>query len=180
MKQTLSGKQNKSIILFSILIVALAFLNVVAFTISPDFIKHSEKNTYEVSGIVTEFEYVKPGYWGSRKIRQPHIIHLDNGTDCVFRYLNYEMHYDDPDQEKIKEELEGQYVVIRLSKINDEVITINTNEKCYLSFEASNRQYLAGIIGVALFDLSIVFVLYMALLYPIISGRLLYKQSRTK
>lgn len=115
---------------------------------------------------VTDFEYVAPGYFG-QKIRHPHVIHLDNGIDCVFDYYNYEMHYDDPDQEKIKDELEGQYVVIRLSKIDDSVITINTEEKCYLSFEASNRQHTIGILGFVLFDFLVLFTSFMVWINPI-------------
>ena len=167
MKQNLNNRQRKNIILFSIVVIALSILTVIAFTTSTTLVKHSEKNTYEVRGTVTEFEYVAPGYFG-QKIRHPHIIHLDNGIDCVFHYLNYEMHYDDPDQEMISKELEGQYVVIRLSKIDDSVITISTDEKCYLSFEASNRQHITGIIGAALFDLSVLFTSFVVLINPIL------------
>ena len=163
----LNSQQKKNITLFSFVAIILAILTVLAFTTSTTLVKHSEKNTYEVSGVVTKFEYVAPGYFG-QKIRHPHIIHLDNGIDCVFHYLNYEMHYDDPDQEKIKKELEGQYVVIRLSKIDDSVITINTEEKCYLSFEASNRQHVIGIIGFVLFDFSVLFTSFVILINPIL------------
>lgn len=168
MKLKPNDKQTKNIILFSLVTIILAILTILISTTSPRLIKHSEKNTYEVRGIVTDFEYVSPSYFG-KKIRHPHIIHLDNGTDCVFDYYNYEMYYNDPNQEKIKDELEGQYVVIRLSKIDDSVITINTDEKCYLSFEASNRQHIIGIIGVVLFDFSILFTSYVVLINPIIS-----------
>lgn len=64
-------------------------------------------------------------------------------------------------KKKTKDELEGQYVVIRLSKIDDSVITINTEEKCYLSFEASNRQHTIGILGFVLFDFSVLFTSFM-------------------
>ena len=168
MKLKPNDKQTKNIILFSLVTIILAILTILIFTISARLIKHSEKNTYEVRGVVTDFEYVSPGYFG-KKIRHPHIIHLDNGTDCVFDYYNYEMYYNDPNQEKIKDELEGQYVVIRLSKINDSVITIKTDEKCYLSFEASNRQHIIGIIGVVLFDFSVLFTSFVVLINPIIS-----------
>ena len=162
----INNNEKKNILLFSLVIIVLTIVTVLAFTTSTTLVKHSEKNTYEVRGIVTDFEYVSPSYFG-KKIRHPHIIHLDNGTDCVFDYYNYEMHYDDPNQEKIREELEGQYVVIRLSKIDDSVITINTNEKCYLSFEASNRQHIIGILGVVLFDLSILFTSFVVWINPI-------------
>ena len=162
----INNNEKKNILLFSLVIIVLTIVTVLAFTTSTRLVKHSEKNTYEVRGIVTDFEYVSPSYFG-KKIRHPHIIHLDNGTDCVFDYYNYEMHYDDPNQEKIKEELEGQYVVIRLSKIDDSVITINTDEKCYLSFEASNRQHTIGILGVVLFDFSILFTSFVVWINPI-------------
>ena len=168
MKLKLNDKQTKNIILFSLVIIVIAILTVIVFTTSSRIVKYSEKNTYEVRGIVTDFELVSPSYFG-RKIRHPHIIHLDNGTDCVFDYYNYEMYYNDPNQEKIKDELEGQYVVIRLSKIDDSVITINTDEKCYLSFEASNRHHIIGIIGVVLFDFSVLFTSFVVLINPIIS-----------
>lgn len=167
MKHKINDKQRKSIITFCIVLTVLTILNILAFTTSTSLTKHTEDNTYEVSGTVVDFEYVEPGYFG-QKIRHPHIIHLDNGIDCVFHYLNYEMHYDDPNQEKISNELEGQYVVIRLSKIDDSVITINTNEKCYLSFEASNRQHIIGIIGVVLFDFSVLFISFICFINPIL------------
>lgn len=170
MKLKLNDKQKKNIILFSAVALVLVVLTVLAFTTSTTLVKHSEKNTYEVSGVVTKFEYVAPGYFG-QKIRHPHIIHLDNGIDCVFHYLNYEMHYDDPDQEMIRKELEGQYVVIRLSKIDDSVITISTDEKCYLSFEASNRQHIIGIIGFVLFDFSVLFTSFVILINPVFPVR---------
>ena len=167
MKHKINDKQRKSIITFCIVLTVLTILNILAFTTSTSLTKHTEDNTYEVSGTVVDFEYVEPGYFG-QKIRHPHIIHLDNGIDCVFHYLNYEMHYDDPNQEKISNELEGQYVVIRLSKIDDRIITINTNEKCYLSFEASNRQHIIGIIGVVLFDFSVLFISFICFINPIL------------
>lgn len=170
MKLKFNVKQKKSVIVFSFVTIVLLILNVLAFTTSTTLVKHSEKNTYEVSGIVTDFEYVAPGYFG-RKIRHPHIIHLDNGIDCVFHYYNYEMYYDDDDQAIIGNELEGQYVTIRLSKIDDCVITINTNEKCYLSFEASNRQHIIGIIGIILFDFSVLFVTFVVFINPIITRK---------
>ena len=123
-----------------------------------------------MSGTVTDFEYVPPGYFG-KKIRHPHVIHLDNGTNCVFNYYNYEMYYNDPNQEKIRGELEGQYVVIRLSKIDDSVITIKTDDKYYLSFEASNSQHLIGVIGVALFDFSVLFTAFIVWINPILSPK---------
>ena len=168
MKPKLNDKQKKNIILFFLVTIVLAILTIFIFTTSTRLVKHSEKNTYEVRGIVADFEYVSPSYFG-KKIRHPHIIHLDNGTDCVFDYYNYEMYYNDPNQEKIKDELEGQYVVIRLSKMDDSVITIKTDEKCYLSFEASNRQHIVGTIGVALFDFSVLFTSFVVLINPIIS-----------
>lgn len=168
MKLKLNDELTKSIILFSLVTIVLAIFTIVIFTTSARLVKHSEKNTYEVRGIVTDFEYVSPSYFGE-KIRHPHIIHLDNGIDCVFDYYNYEKYYNDPDQVIIKNELEGQYVVIRLSKINDSVITINTDEKCYLSFEASNRQHIIGIIGVVLFDFSVLFSTFVVWINPIIS-----------
>ena len=167
MKLKLDDKQKKNIILFSAVTLVLVILTVLAFTTSTTLVKHSEKNTYEVSGVVTKFEYVAPGYFG-QKIRHPHIIHLDSGVDCVFHYLNYEMHYDDPNQEIIRNELEGKYVTIRLSKIDNSVITIDTEEKCYLSFEASNRQHIVGIIGVALFDSSALFTSFVILINPLL------------
>lgn len=167
MKLKLNNKQKKNIVLFSIISIILVIVTFFAFSSPRILLKHSKKNTYEVSGIVTEFEYVTPGYFG-QKIRHPHIIHLDNGVDCIFHYLNYEMYYDDPNQEIIRNELEGQYVTIRLSKIDNRVITINTNEKCYLSFEASNRQHIIGIVGFALFDFSVLFVSFVILINPIL------------
>ena len=178
MKLKLKDKEKKVIFLFFLAIIILTVVNILFFTFCTTLVKHSEKNTYEVSGIVTEFEYVPPAYFG-RKIRRPHIIHLDNGTDCVFYYLNYEMYYDDPKQEKIRHDLEGKYVVIRLSKIDDSVITIDTDEKCYLSFEASNCQCTIGIIAFALFDFSVIFVLFVVYVDPIIS-RIRYKQLGKK
>ena len=179
MKLKLNDEPTKSIILFSLVTIATAIFTIFLFTIPGGPVKYSEKNTYEVRGIVTDFEYVPPIYFGE-KIRHPHIIHLDNGTDCVFNYYNYEMYYNDPDQSKIKNELEGQYVVIRLSKINDRVITINTDEKCYLSFEASNRQHIIGIIGVVLLDFSVLFSAYVFWINPIISIKKWKKKKRIK
>ena len=176
MKIKLNHKQKKNIFLFSIITIALVILSIIMFTTSPTLIKHNEKNTYEVRGIVTDFEYTAPIYFG-QKIRQPHIIHLDNGTDCPFYYYNYEIYYQDPDQENIKDELVGQYVVIRLSKINDSVITIETDKKCYLSFEASNMQHNIGIIGIALFDFSVLFTAFVVLINPIINDK---KRSRKR
>ena len=87
MKLKPNDKQTKNIILFSLVTIILAILTILISTTSARLIKHSEKNTYEVRGIVTDFELVSPSYSG-RKIRHPHIIHLDNGTDCVFDYYN--------------------------------------------------------------------------------------------
>lgn len=168
MKSKLIDK--KDVISFSVVVIVLAILTIIVFTNSTSIVKHSDKNTYEVSGIVTDFEYVNPGYFG-KKIRHPHVIHLDNGTDCTFNYYNYEMYYNDPNQEKIRDELEGKYVVIRLSKKDDSVITIKTDEKYYLSYEASNRQYVVGVIGVALFDFSVLFTAFIVLIYPISSPK---------
>lgn len=95
------NNEKKNIMLFSFVTIVLIAVTVLAFTTSTRLVKHSEKNTYEVSGVVTDFEYVAPSYFG-QKIRHPHVIHLDNGIDCVFDYYNYEMHYDDSDQEKNK------------------------------------------------------------------------------
>ena len=166
MKTKLNEKQ-KNIIFFSLATIVLLILNIIAFTTCTSLVKHTEKNTYEVSGTVTNFEYVSPGYFG-KKIRHPHIIHLDNGTDCIFYYYNYEMYYNDPDQEKIRNELVGQHVVIRLSKIDNSVITINTDEKCYLSFNASNRDHIIGVIGVVLFDFSVLFISFVVFINPIL------------
>ena len=82
MKLKLNDELTKSIILFSLVTIATAIFTIFLFTTSGGPVKYSEKNTYEVRGIVTDFEYVPPLYFG-KKIRHPHIIHLDNGTEEI-------------------------------------------------------------------------------------------------
>lgn len=164
-----NNKEKNNIALFSILTVFLIVCSTLLFTFHPDFLRHSKNNTYEVSGVVTDFEYVSPTRIGNRLIRHAHYIHLDNGMTYKFYSLDYERHYNDPELEKIKNNLEGQYVILRLSDTDGRVITINTSDRCYLSFQASNRQHIIGIIGVVLFDFSILFTSYVVLINPIIS-----------
>ena len=162
-KKQITKKKN-NIALFSILTVFLIVCSTLLFAFHPDFLRHSKNNTYEVSGVVTDFEYVSPTRIGNRLIRHAHYIHLDNGMTCKFYSLDYERHYNDPELEKIKNNLEGQYVILRLSDTDGRVITINTSDRCYLSFQASNRQYMAAIVGVTLFDSCVIFILYCVFL----------------
>lgn len=167
-KKKPTNKLKKYWVLFFCLTAILIIFTTLALTFFPSIAKQSERNTYEVTGIVTDFEYITPVRFGQNLIRKSHFIHLDNGMKCEFPALLYERYYDDPNLEKIKNELEGQYVVLRLSNFDDRVITINTKDKCYLSFEASNSQHTVGTIGIIICDLCILFIFYFCFLNPMI------------
>ena len=157
------NKNIKRFVLFYALATILLVFTLILLIFHPDCTKNSEKNTYEVSGTVTAFEYVPPGFNPFSRIPTTircHLIHLDNGKTYKVAPSNYERVYDDPQCERLRSELVGKYVTLRLSNFKkDRIVTINTDEKCYLSFEDSNKQHILAVIVLPIVDIFILFIM---------------------
>ena len=170
-KPRFNKKQKIEIISFSVSCFIIIAVTIASFIYVPSIAKQTYDNTYIVHGTVTEFEYVYPtkdpglfGYWNIHS----HYIHLDNGEKYKINGLNFQEHHgfyaSTFDPSGIKEDLEGEYVILRISEFDDDnVVTIDTDDKCYLSFEASNHQHIAAVVGISMFDLCIILIIYVAI-----------------
>ena len=187
-KPRFNKKQKIEIISFSVSCFIIIAVTIASFIYVPGIAKQTYDNTYIVQGTVTEFEYVYPtkflGLFGYGTI-QPHYIHLDNGEKYIVDGWDFKEHHGFFDPTELKNELEGEYVTLRVSKYDDySAVTIDTNNKCYLSFEASNHQHIAAVVGITMFDLSIILIIYVAIfglqIPPYQTYKKKYKPKKTK